>query len=72
MNRRSRVAFVIPYLGQWPVWSPLFFESAAMNSGVDFLLFCETRPDFPVPHNIADMQNSKAELQKRWMPTPGL
>ena len=72
MNRRPRVAFVIPYLGQWPVWSPLFFESAAANSGADFLLFCETKPDFPLPHNVAVVQTSKAELQDRLARTTGL
>jgi len=72
MNRRSRVAFIVPYLGRWPVWSRLFFESVGANSGIDILLFCEAAPPFPLPLNVAVIQISKAELLGRLSRTTGL
>lgn len=41
------VAIIIPYFGQWPKWSDLFFASCKTNSTVDFLIY--SNQDLPSP-----------------------
>ncbi|WP_371417607.1 DUF6625 family protein [Anabaena sp. UHCC 0187] len=38
-----KIAIIIVYFGQWPVWFPAFLESCRYNSSVNWLFFTDTR-----------------------------
>ena len=39
-----RIAFIIPFFGEWPSWTPLFLDSCRNNPTVDFFLFTDCDP----------------------------
>jgi hypothetical protein len=57
------IAFVIPFLGQWPSWSLLFFKSCASNVAVDFILLCEQPPPFILSKNVRLIMMSREEIK---------
>jgi hypothetical protein len=72
LNLRPRIAFVVPFLGKWPRWSRLFFQSVGANPIVDILLLCEFRPRWSLPANIVVIATSRAELVARIKAGTGL
>ena len=46
---RKRIAILIPYFGDWPVWINFFIESCRWNRGIEWFLF----NDRPPPENEA-------------------
>jgi hypothetical protein len=46
------IAFLIPFVGKWPRWSRLFFESARRQASTHFLLVCDELPPFKLPANV--------------------
>ena len=68
----KRVAFLIPFVGQWPEWTGLFFQSCRSNPLVDILLLSQTKPDFPLPNNVRIVNLSLAEIVRRLEATLGM
>lgn len=63
------LAFVIAYIGEWPVYTNLFLQSCARNSHIDFLLFSETPPKTILPKNVHHHAIKRQDLQKRFEKT---
>ena len=42
MNRKFKIALIIPYFGKWPQWTPLFLHSCKENSDMDFHIFTDS------------------------------
>lgn len=67
-----RVAFVIPYVGGWPKWSQLFFESCRCNSMIRILVICECPPPFDLPGNVEIIRMSRIDILKKLEQVTGL
>ncbi|HMD54246.1 MAG TPA: DUF6625 family protein [Phycisphaerae bacterium] len=67
-----RVGFIVPYAGEWPNWSQLFFESCRPNPIVDVILLCQQVPPFALPGNVRVVQISEAEIHDRLEKATGL
>ena len=39
-----KIGIIIPYFGEWPVWTPLFLDSCRFNSTIDFFIFTDCDP----------------------------
>ncbi len=61
----AKVAFVIPYLGEWPVWMPLFLRSCATNPAAHFHLFGSRPLQEPLPSNVRCHAISAPEIEGR-------
>jgi hypothetical protein len=69
---RSRLAFLVPYIGPWPRWAPLFFASVACNPLIDVILLCEVVPSFILPPNVFIHPTTRADLTERLRSVTGL
>ena len=69
---RPRLAFLIPYTGSWPRWSPLFFASVDRNRLVDIILVCEHTPTFALPPNVFVHRATRVDLTDRLRSLTGL
>lgn len=67
-----RVAFIIPYIGAWPRWSQLFFESCRFNTNVDVILLCQAGPPFALTGNVRVAKMTRAEIIGRLEKVTGL
>ncbi len=67
-----RVAFLIPYIGTWPKWSELFFQSCEPNTCVAVLLVCEQPPPCRLPGNVQVIEMDRTELVRRLALATGL
>lgn len=38
------IALIMPYFGDWPIWSDLFFQSCRYNNSIDFLFYTDNEP----------------------------
>lgn len=47
-----RIAILIPYFGDWPVWMNFFIESCRWNGGIDWILFNDRPPPENRPPNV--------------------
>lgn len=61
----ARIAFVIPFVGKWPPWSRLFFESARDISNVDFIIHCTHPIPFPTAANIHTVAADAVDISER-------
>jgi hypothetical protein len=68
----NRLVFLVPYLGTWPHWSRLFFESSKANPQVAVIIFCETLPPFIFPNNVKTIHMEKNEMVSRLQKVTGL
>src|SRR5690554_5978551 len=48
----NSVAFIIPYFGQFPDWSELYFETVKSNPTIDFHFFTDTNFQLKTPANV--------------------
>jgi hypothetical protein len=69
---KNRVAFLIPFVGQWPEWTGLFFQSCRSNPQVDVLLLSQSEPKFPLPENVCVVKISLEEMVRRFETALGL
>lgn len=65
VNKKStpRAAFCIPFFGAWPVWIPLFLQSAGRNPCADFIFFTDLPMPDDVPRNVRKISMSMPELE---------
>ncbi len=61
-RERARLAFVAPYVGNWPRWLQLFLESCRPNPVVDVLLLSDARPPCALPDNVHLTHMSREEI----------
>jgi len=40
----AKIAILIPYFGDWPVWMNFFVESCRWNCDIDWILFTDQAP----------------------------
>lgn len=45
------IALIIPYFGEFPEWTPLFFETIRRNPTIDFHFFTDCKYDKSIPDN---------------------
>lgn len=69
---KARICFVIPYTGEWPGWSKLFFDSVGRNPAIDVLVACTTLPPCQTPANARLIQLTNEELSARMSVATGL
>jgi Family of unknown function (DUF6625) len=60
----ARIAFVLPYFGQWPSWIEAFLLSCSSNPGVDWLIFTDCRIPEQHPGNVIFRRMELGELAK--------
>jgi hypothetical protein len=41
INRKNKIALLVPYFGKFPEWSPLFFETVRRNDSIDFKFYTD-------------------------------
>lgn len=70
--KAARVAFLVPYLGVWPRWCRLFFESCRTNPEVAIIVLCESPPPFPLPANVHVVSMRRSEIIGRLEKVTGL
>jgi hypothetical protein len=61
----ARVACVVPYVGAWPHYSDLFFDSCRFNPNLDILLVSPTPPASNLPPNVRAVPMSVQEIVRR-------
>jgi hypothetical protein len=49
---RSEIKIIIPWFGQLPGYTRLFFDSCALNGHVTFLFFTDQKVPFALPENV--------------------
>ena len=59
------VVFVVPYLGNWPLWMPLFLRSCAANPDAHFRLLGNLPLAEPLPDNVRVDFISAQEIENR-------
>ena len=62
---KARVAFVVPFVGRWPDFAALFFESCRCNPGADVLLVAQEPPAGELTPNVRFIRTSAEELVAR-------
>lgn len=62
---RARVACVVPYVGAWPHYARLFFESCRYNPGLDVIVVTPQHPGGDLPSNVRVVQMSAPEIVRR-------
>lgn len=68
----KRLAFIIPFLGSWPKWTALFFESCRFNPSIAILLACDIPPPFALPPNVQVIRMTKTDIVSRLEQATGL
>jgi hypothetical protein len=63
-SNKSKIAFIIPYFGKWPVWFPAFLKSCATNPSIDWIFFTDCNLDFKAPANTIFHLTSLQEIQQ--------
>lgn len=61
----ARVACVVPYVGEWPHYARLFFESCRYNPGLDVIVVTPQHPSGDLPRNVRVVQMSAPEIVQR-------
>jgi hypothetical protein len=69
---RARVACVVPYVGAWPHYAGLFFESCRYNPGLDVIVVTPQHPGGDLPPNVHVVQMSAPEIVRRLESATGL
>lgn len=72
MHNHHRIAFVAPFLGDLPQYTPLFLQSVANNTCVDLLLFVDREPTIKVPDNVYIQLTDRPSLLDRIRSSTGL
>jgi hypothetical protein len=60
----TRIAFVLPYFGQWPAWFEAFLVSCSSNPGVDWLIFTDCNVPEHHPRNVIFRKMELGELAR--------
>jgi hypothetical protein len=60
----ARIAFVLPYFGQWPPWIEAFLLSCSSNPGVDWLIFTDCHVPEHHPGNVIFQRMELGELAR--------
>ncbi len=71
-SSKARVAFVVPYVGAWPHYAELFFESCRYNPGVDVIVVTPQPPSGSLPTNVHVVQMTAPEIIRRLEGVVGL
>lgn len=61
----ERVVFLLPYLGDWPRWMPLFLRSCATNPAAHFVLLGDRTLAQPLPANVSFTRITTDEVEER-------
>lgn len=61
-----KVIIILPYFGNWPSYSNIFFESLKKNPKFDFLIFADKFPDNIKANNIKIINCTLNDLKKRF------
>jgi hypothetical protein len=61
----SRIALVLPYYGDWPVWFPAFLHSCRSNADVDWLIVTDRPGPAGAPDNVHFLSWTLAEIRDR-------
>jgi len=67
-----KTAMVIPYVGQWPAYFPLFAKSCERNPSLTFLILSEKPPQQDLPANLKWLPMSLAEIHQRLFRLTGI
>jgi hypothetical protein len=62
---KARVACVVPYVGAWPHYARLFFESCRHNPGLDVIVVTPEPPGGGLPPNVRVVRMSASEIVQR-------
>jgi hypothetical protein len=68
----NQLAFVVPFIGDLPSYTSLFFRSVASNKCIDVLLFVDREPVLNVPANVHVRVISRAGILERIFSSTGL
>jgi len=71
-SSKARVAFVVPYVGTWPHYAELFFESCRYNPSVDVIVVTPQPPSGSLPANVHVVRMTAAEIIRRLEGVVGL
>ncbi|MBC7979056.1 MAG: hypothetical protein H7Y36_00665 [Armatimonadetes bacterium] len=63
LQYKHRIALVVCYFGKLPPYIKLVFRSAAFNPSLDWLVFGDNPPDFPLPTNVRFITIALKELE---------
>lgn len=62
---KARVACVVPYVGAWPHYARLFFESCRYNPGLDVIVVTPQHPGGDLPSNVRIVEMPAGEIVRR-------
>jgi hypothetical protein len=65
MASSYRIAFVLPWFGDWPNWMPLYWESCRWNPDIHWLIFTDQLAPAEAPENVAFERLSLPDLYGR-------
>lgn len=65
MKTSTKVAFIIPFLNDLPLYAHLFFRSVELNTCINVLLFAERQPSIRLPSNVHLHLISRNDLLNR-------
>jgi len=68
----ARVACVVPYVGAWPHYARLFFESCRYNPGLDVIVVTPQHPNGDLPPNVHVIEILAPEIVRRLESAVGL
>jgi len=63
-NHKHRIALVVCYFGKLPNYASLVMRSAGGNPSIDWFVFGDHPPDFPLPPNVRYLPMAMRELQE--------
>ena len=58
------IVFIIPYIGNWPIWFPAFLKSCESNPTIDWLFFTDCDISIQSPKNVKFIKSSLAEIEQ--------
>jgi len=61
---KNKIALLLAYFGEWPIWLPAFLASCKRNTGVDWIIFTDCDIPDPEIDNVRFVSFSMREFNK--------
>lgn len=58
-----RIALILVYFGEWPIWFPAFLQSCRYNESIDWLIFTDIPPPPNAPQNVSFVPFTMAQFK---------
>ena len=63
---KNRIAFIVPYFGNFNNYFPIWLHSCKYNSGIDWLLFTDNKTKYNYPKNVKIIYTTFQETHKKF------